>query len=154
LKKKDKFYFEWALSLAKTAANMDFSPVGAVLVNKDGLVWPASSKRLIGNIQHAELRAMISCQSDGEIHTGLTLYSTLEPCVMCGGMAAVMHVDCIKWLVDDVWAGVSSVCNPAHAYVEKNFPRMEKVDLPELYEEAKDMWEEYLKYIGAHLEAR
>lgn len=147
MKQDDRYYFEWALQLAKSAFEKGFSPVGAVVVADDGVMWGAASRRLIGNHFHAELLAMGDYQNSGVTGGEFTLYSTLEPCVMCAGMAAVLHVDHIKWLVDDIWAG-TRLLNYNMPYVRERFPTMDKIDLPDLHRETQDLWVKYLRSTG------
>jgi len=108
---KDVAIFEKAVNLARDAFNNGYSPVGAVVTNQSGVVVKeASSKRQIGNILHAEYLALRYFQPlQGSRYT---LYSTLEPCIMCAGMATVMKFDRIMWLTDDFWGGASRVYNP------------------------------------------
>jgi tRNA(adenine34) deaminase len=149
LKQSDRFYFEWAIKLAHGAFENGYSPVGAILVAGNGVKSPASSKREIGNVFHAEFLAMHHWQRHQiKPPYPYTLYSTLEPCIMCSGMAAVMKVARIKWLVDDIWAGASRVYNPDNAYIQKRFPTMEKIDIPHLHQEALEMWVKYLRETG------
>lgn len=134
---------------ARQAFRNGFSPVGAVLVADNEVVSIASSHREIGNVYHAEFLAMLECQNRQMAPIKpFTLYSTLEPCLMCCGMAAIMHVSCIKWLIDDIWAG-TRLLNYNMPYVQKRFPTMEKMLIfPELELEAQEMWVKYLRATG------
>ena len=140
---------EIALDEARRAFRGGFSPVGAVLASDEDVISLASSRREIGNVYHAEFLSMLECQKCQIVPvTPVTLYSTLEPCIMCSGLAAIMKVERIAWLVDDVWAGASRVYNPDNAYIKKRFPKMGKVDIPDLHKEAQEMWVEYLVRTG------
>lgn len=147
--KDDPFYFEQAMILAREAFRNGFSPVGAILATNGEVLVVATSHREIGNPFHAEFLAMYLMAKRQIVPTNLiTLYSTLEPCIMCSGMAAVMKFDRIKWLVDDIWAGASRVYNPKNAYIKKRFPTMEKIDIPHFHQEAQEMWVKYLRSTG------
>lgn len=148
MKRDDLFYFEQAMILARGAFKNGYSPVGAVLVAADECLSLASSRREIGNPFHAEFLAMLEMANLQIVPDApITLYSTLEPCVMCIGMAAVMRVAHIKWLVDDVWAG-TLLLNYNMPYVQKRFPTMDKLYLTGLHQEAKEMWVKYLRSTG------
>ncbi|MCP4083147.1 MAG: hypothetical protein GY743_23240 [Planctomycetaceae bacterium] len=144
----DRYYFDWCMMLAREAMEGGYSPVGAIVVVDNEEVYPAASRREIGNVLHAEFRAL-EAYSQQERGTSI-LYSTLEPCVMCGGMAAVLKVNKIKWLVSDVWAGITRTLNYNNAYVQKRFPTMDKIHLPvtDLHQEALDLWVKYLRQTG------
>jgi len=81
-----------ALDEAKTAAEKDEVPVGAVLV-KDGAVIARAHNRCeeLGDpTQHAEMIVLREGQRLLGNLTGCTLYVTLEPCAMCAG--AMIHL--------------------------------------------------------------
>jgi len=147
LERNDGFYFDWAMILAREAFEAGYSPVGAVIVPKRGGAFSAASRREIGNVQHAEFRAL-SLMAEQTPLSNVTLFSTLEPCIMCSGMAAVMKVEHITWLVDDYWGGASRVYNPDSTYIKKRFPTMKKAYYSELTKEAQEMWIEYLTKTG------
>jgi tRNA(adenine34) deaminase len=92
---------EQALQQARTALAAGEVPVGAVIVDADGKVagrgfnHPISSQDPTG---HAEIMAMREASRNAGNYrlTGMTLYCTLEPCVMCAG--AIVHAR-IKRLV-------------------------------------------------------
>jgi tRNA(adenine34) deaminase len=145
----DRYYLEWAVMLSEQAYNNGYSPVGAIAVNeRTNATYYASSKREIGNIYHAEYLALTWAQKEPLELAGFTLYSTLEPCIMCAGMATVMKASRIVWLVDDIWAGASRVYNPNNPYIQKRSPEMAKVDISDLHKKAQDMWVDYLRNTG------
>lgn len=82
-----------ALQLAEQAAAMGEVPVGAVLV-MDGAVIGQGSNSPIADLDptaHAEMFALRQAAKESGNYrlTDATLYSTLEPCVMCAG--AIVH---------------------------------------------------------------
>ncbi|MDC1311296.1 tRNA adenosine(34) deaminase TadA [Burkholderiales bacterium] len=89
----DLLFMEQALKLAtKSAANGEV-PVGSVLV-ADGVIIAQSGNApisLVDPTAHAEINTIREGASfSGNYRlVGTTLYSTLEPCVMCAG--AIMH---------------------------------------------------------------
>jgi tRNA(adenine34) deaminase len=85
----DESYLELALALARDAAQANEVPVGAVVV-LDGRVIGRGHNCPIAShdpTAHAEMLALR--EAAGTIGNyrldGATLYSTLEPCVMCAG---------------------------------------------------------------------
>ncbi|MBN2606657.1 MAG: tRNA adenosine(34) deaminase TadA [Thiotrichales bacterium] len=82
-----------ALELAKIAESQGEVPVGAVLVDDNGLVaegWNQTIQRH-DPTAHAEVVALRNAGQKIENYRmpGLTLYVTLEPCPMCAG--ALVH---------------------------------------------------------------
>ena len=83
-----------ALALAREAAACDEVPVGAVVVDGEGVIVGRGFNRPIGRhdpTAHAEIVALRDAATKlGNYRLpGCTLYVTLEPCVMCVG--AMLH---------------------------------------------------------------
>jgi tRNA(adenine34) deaminase len=152
LKRSDSYYIEIALDEARRAFRGGFSPVGAVLVGGETIISIQQSTRQIGNVYHAELKALLDYQEKGIIYPDVTLYSTLEPCVMCVGMAAVMKIRRVAWIVDDIWAGVSRVYNFKNEYVRTRFPKLDALGaltaMKDIHSECLHMWSVYLAQTG------
>ncbi len=85
----DLVYMNLALSLAKRAANRSEVPVGAIIVGPDGILGRGHNLRqtLQTPIAHAEMLALhrASRKVGSWRLPNVTIYSTLEPCVMCAG---------------------------------------------------------------------
>ena len=79
-----------ALEEAKLAEEEGEIPVGAVVVCKDRVIARAhnQTERLNDVTAHAEMLAITSATSmlGGKYLNDCTLYVTMEPCVMCGGI--------------------------------------------------------------------
>lgn len=85
----DEEYMLRALELAREAAEEDEVPVGAVIV-RDGKIIAEGRNRREKNkcaTSHAEILAIEeACRALGGWRLpGVTLYVTMEPCVMCAG---------------------------------------------------------------------
>jgi len=79
-----------ALREAEKARDLHEVPIGAVLVDAAGEILAVASNRTITNSDptaHAEILALRSAATaTGNYRlTGCTLYTTIEPCVMCAG---------------------------------------------------------------------
>jgi len=90
----DEKFMDIALDEAKRAQNADEVPVGAVIVDAAGNVIARGFNQPISThdpTAHAEIVAMrAAARLLGNYRlTGLTLYCTMEPCVMCAG--AIVH---------------------------------------------------------------
>ena len=76
-------------------------PVGAVVADENGIIGEGveCTRALVDPAAHAEVRAVqAACRAQRTtVLTGVTLYSTVEPCVLCGyaarsvGVAAVVY---------------------------------------------------------------
>jgi tRNA(adenine34) deaminase len=89
----DQRWMNYAISLAKTAAQQNEVPVGAVLVKNNELIGEGHNAPISQNdpTAHAEIIAMRrAAQQLGNYRLiDSTLYVTLEPCAMCA--AAMVH---------------------------------------------------------------
>jgi tRNA(adenine34) deaminase len=85
----DEHYLRLALALAQEAESGEEVPVGAIIVLNDEIVGRGKNSPILTNdpTAHAEILALREAsQNVGNYRlTGATLYSTLEPCVMCAG---------------------------------------------------------------------
>lgn len=104
-----------AIVVARTAAVSGDVPVGAIVVNKDGVVvGKGSNEREANNdpTAHAEIVAIRNAANrlQNSRLDGCTLIVTLEPCAMCAGAIAqsrISHVIFGAW--DEKAGAVGSV---------------------------------------------
>jgi len=101
---------------ARAALGRDEVPVGAVVVADDGRLWADGNRtRQLGSPgAHAEKLAMeAACAEIGDWRlSGCSLYCTLEPCLMCAGMAVLARVERIVYGAwDKRFGALGSVCN-------------------------------------------
>ena len=90
----DRDYMNLALDQALKAQKLDEVPVGAVVVNQQGCLIGIGYNQTITRTDpsaHAEMLALRSAaKKTGNYRLcGATLYTTIEPCIMC--MGAVIH---------------------------------------------------------------
>lgn len=107
-------YLREALDLAREGKSAGSSPVGAVLVNAAGEVVARGRNRTgepqsaehVGDasVAHAEMDVFFQV---GKLESpqDLTLYTSLEPCLMCGGAGALLGLRRLVWATDDPWGG-------------------------------------------------
>ena len=86
----DQVFMRLALTAAYRGAQIGEVPIGACIVDEEGQVIGATSNRtIIDNdpTAHAEIRVIRRAAEVRKNYrlTGMTLYSTIEPCVMCAG---------------------------------------------------------------------
>ena len=94
----DELFMRLALAEAESARDLGEVPIGAVIVGPNGAVLAAASNRTITDSDptaHAEILALrIAARKIGNYRlTGCTLYTTIEPCVMCAGALVNARID-------------------------------------------------------------
>lgn len=99
-----------ALQLAATAAESGDVPIGAVVLDEDGVVLGEGvnvRERDGDPTGHAEVVALrAAAERLGEWRlTGCTLVVTLEPCTMCAGATVLARVDRLVFGAYDAKAG-------------------------------------------------
>lgn len=111
----DQGFLAQCLDLAKEAGLADEVPVGAIVVNNltGEVVAKAYNLRESLNtpLGHAEILAIHkACKKLGTWRlTGHTLYSSLEPCVMCSGVIIQSRIDRVVYSATDVKGGGQSL---------------------------------------------
>ncbi len=82
---RDLEFMGEAVAEAQQALDKGELPVGAVLVLGDQVVARAGAadRRLGNRVSHAEIRLLAGSRLSAYDRRSLTLYTTLEPCVMC-----------------------------------------------------------------------
>lgn len=114
-KNTDLAFLGQCLDLAKSAGEADEVPVGALIVeNSTGKVVASASnlrESLCSPIAHAEVIAIHrACKKNGSWRlTGHTLYSSLEPCVMCSGVILQARLDRVVFSAPDPKGGGQSL---------------------------------------------
>ncbi|MBK8464680.1 MAG: tRNA adenosine(34) deaminase TadA [Chloracidobacterium sp.] len=94
----DEFWMQKAILEARNAADIGEVPVGAVIVASNGDVLALASNETIMRSDptaHAEILALRKAGAEiGNYRlVGATVYSTVEPCVMCAGALVNARVE-------------------------------------------------------------
>ncbi len=111
----DLYYMDLALDQARMAAKINEVPVGAVLVDNSGQVIGYGHNQTISTCDpsgHAEMVALrFGAKKIGNYRlTGATIYTTIEPCIMC--MGAIVHARLARLVYgapDPKWGAAGSL---------------------------------------------
>lgn len=105
-------YMRHCLRLAEQAANAGEVPVGAIVVMDDVVIAEAQNQPIsrCDPTAHAEVCAirLAAQRLDNYRLVGCTLYSSIEPCLMCAGAAMHARVDAIVFGASEPRAGAVS----------------------------------------------
>ena len=107
--KRDAYYMQRAIELAKQAGEMDEVPVGAIIVRDGKIIASAFNTREKDKnaLCHAEIKAINDACAllGGWRLVGCTLYVTLEPCPMCAGAIVNSRIERVVFGAYDNKAG-------------------------------------------------
>lgn len=94
---KDVFFMQQALNQARNAELLDEVPIGAVVVSEGRIIASAGNRRetTADPAGHAEFLALKQAAEILGVWrlTGVTVYVTLEPCIMCAGLMHQARID-------------------------------------------------------------
>ena len=108
---RDVVFMQMALRQAEAALGSGEFPVGCVIADGKAVVasgFRTTSRGHAANeIDHAEIMALRDLYENRPdiIRGGLTLYSTLEPCLMCFGAILISGIRHIVYALEDVMGG-------------------------------------------------
>lgn len=106
---QDEFFMKEALEEAEEALLEDEVPVGAVAVYEGKII--ARSHNLVESLKDASAHAELLCLRAAAEYlggwrlSGVTLYTTLEPCTLCAGGIFAFRVDRVVWGAPDIRQG-------------------------------------------------
>lgn len=149
---KDYEFMYTAMEQAQVAYKLGYSPVGAVLVDLYGHpIGKEYSQRSIGNILHAEYMLLSGHGTTG--YDRMTLYTTLEPCLMCTGMAIVGKIERVVYLLDDFWGSGPKNIKHSTDYMQSRSTRIEQYPIKttedkNLHVICTTMWKTHLVATG------
>ena len=104
-----------ALGLARRGLERGAMPIGAVLICRDEVLGEAFWRQdgRSGLLGHPEHRVML--EADASIDFGsrreATLYTTLEPCLMCMGVAMSFFLGRLVYAIESAVDGASTVAD-------------------------------------------
>ena len=107
----DMLFMKKALQLARKALNAGEFPVGCVLAAGDKILVTASrtgtAPDATNEIDHAEVLALkkLADLKNPVDPAAITVYSTLEPCLMCFGALLISGVTDIVYAYEDAMGG-------------------------------------------------
>jgi tRNA(adenine34) deaminase len=103
----DEGFMRLALGEAEKALKRRDFPVGAVLVHENKAIAQANRH---SHLMHAETMTLtVAERLLGELpRAGLTMYTTLQPCMMCFGTMLNMRIDRIVYALPDPYGGVTT----------------------------------------------
>jgi tRNA(adenine34) deaminase len=125
----DLSFLREAILLAEEAERNGNLPIGAMIV-LNGQVIASGMNGIwqpgLALTRHAEMEALRSLPPDlrGNCRA-MTLYTTLEPCVMCAGAILLHQIGRLVYGATDPYGGVAACLNTLPPYFKQELSRME-----------------------------
>ncbi|HEX4045193.1 MAG TPA: tRNA adenosine(34) deaminase TadA [Gammaproteobacteria bacterium] len=106
---QDIFWMRQAITLAQQAAQLNEIPVGAVLVRENHLIGAGHNAPIAKHDPTAHAEIVVIRQAAKKIGNyrllGMTLYVTLEPCLMCVGAMVHARIERLVYGATDAKTG-------------------------------------------------
>ena len=136
-----------AFEQAAIASSLDEVPVGAVVVLGGEVIATAHNETAKAGMatRHAEIVAIERAAKalDNFRLSGATLYTTLEPCIMCAGASILSRLESIVYACPDVRHGA---CGSIHNLFEDRHPiHQVKVRFFDAQERSAQMLKQFFK---------
>ena len=112
----DQLYMNYALQEAEKARTKDEVPVGAIVVKAGDVIGRGYNQKETYNnpTYHAEILAIKEaciCLNNWRL-IGCTIYTTLEPCIMCVGAILHARIQRVVYGCNDLkWGGLGTIVN-------------------------------------------
>jgi tRNA(adenine34) deaminase len=125
----DISFFERTISLANEAERQGNLPVGVVICYEGKII--AEGKNSIWHPKfnadrHAEIEALRNVPEHFWKHAReMTLYTTLEPCLMCMGAILLHHIGRVIYGTSDHYGGADQVIGHMPPYFEEEISKIE-----------------------------
>jgi tRNA(adenine34) deaminase len=109
------YFMEEALRLAEKALAANEFPVGCVIVGEGKILARGIRSHSIGGsineTDHAEMNALrqLGLNPTDNRNRRLTVFSTMEPCLMCYGALLIHGIKTIVYAYEDVMGGATSL---------------------------------------------
>lgn len=125
----DRYYLESAMQEAEHAYEAGTYPIGAIIVDPTGEIIGRGYNHVYCRgdyTSHAEMEAIRDAgrRLMEELNfEACTLYTTMEPCLMCCGAILIARIARVIWLIDDdLYGALRCLCNnpfPLNALSQK-----------------------------------
>ena len=102
-------YMKKALALAEKALTNGEFPVGAIIVYKNEIVAQSERLNSFDETAHAEMNALSTFYKKNiKDREDVTIYSTLEPCLMCFGAILISGIGNLVYAYEDAMGGATA----------------------------------------------
>ncbi|MDP3728772.1 MAG: nucleoside deaminase [bacterium] len=149
---QDELYMKIALEEAKIALDEDNLPIGAALIIGDRLIDKSRNQNRTNKCwsDHAENSLIINNskfikKAIKEEGLEVSLYTTMEPCLMCLGTIALHRISNLIYACPDPISGAARInLNSIGAIYQSNFPNIKQGYF------TKESYELFIDFLSRH----
>ncbi len=139
----DNRFMQAALVEGEKALAQGYLPVGAVLVQNGQIISRAHKTMASSLLDHAETNLLrSSLQGQVNNRQSITLYTTLEPCLMCFGTIRHCSLGRLVYAMEDAYGGASGL--PDQALPVRHHSRPIEVRGGVMREDARHLFKRFL----------
>ena len=128
MQENDVIFLREAICLAVEAESKGNLPIGAVIVLDNQIIARGMNfiwQPTIDLTRHAEMEALRNIPHHRGNCAGMTLFTTLEPCLMCAGSILLHQISRLVFGSSDPNGGVSSCLNSLPPYFQQVFAHIQ-----------------------------
>jgi len=125
LSARDHDYLRRAIELAHEAGRIGNLPIGCVICLGDEIVAEGKNAIWVPRVElyrHAELEALRALPAElVDQLDQMTLYTTLEPCLMCAGAILLHRIGRVVFGATDGYGGLGATAKPLAPYFAEQY---------------------------------
>jgi tRNA(adenine34) deaminase len=149
----DRSFLREAIRLAEEAEQSGNLPIGALIVlHGEVVAWGKNAiwQPALNLTRHAEMEALRNLPSNLRASCGeMTLYTTLEPCLMCAGAILLHQLSRVVFGSSDLYGGVGSCIGSLPPYFKDVYLHMQWIG-PALPAECDPLYARVMEYEQRH----
>lgn len=148
---EDMTFLREAIRLAEEAESKDNLPIGAVIILKGEIISTGMNaiwKPALELTRHAEMEALRRIPPEFQANCReMTLFTTLEPCLMCAGAILLYQIGRLVYGSADPFGGASTCFSTLPPYFKQELARMKWIG-PALPAECDPLYQRIQKLEG------
>jgi tRNA(adenine34) deaminase len=151
----DRQHLQRAIELAHQAGSLGNLPIGCVIVLDDQIVVEGQNWIWAPNLalhRHAEMEALRAMPARlADRRRDMTLYTTLEPCLMCAGAIMLHRIGRVVFGAADPYGGLGATAERMPPFFAEQYTRARWIG-PAGSEECEQLYERIMRLVNGFLD--
>lgn len=137
---KDKSFMQMAIERARLAFSIGNLPSGAIIVLNDEIIGRGHR---LSKLDHAEIIALREAIGKNKSARDMTIYTTLEPCIMCFGTILHLGIGRVVYALEDPYGGATDL--PISALAPRYYAKYPQITKGVLRKEARNLFKDFFQ---------